>query len=150
VKTKDALKAGSVIRFEQDAPVRQPAAPEAAPATKRPRGLNIMRVAKIDPAKRRAAILPIKTDMRTIRKMVGRHVGEQLVTSIDNLQVPIWRVRGSLPVRGAAVLYGFAGYGPSDFPGSIDWLKRMIEFEPEGVERAINDKREEGDVPRED
>jgi hypothetical protein len=153
---KEILRGGSVIRFEEEAkPAVSSGLAPAAP-TKRPRGTDIIRIAKIDPEKRRAAILPISANMRVVRQMVGKHVGEQLVTSIDDLHVrvccetigkgKIWRVRGSLPVRGRAILYGFAGFGPSDFPGSSDWLKRMIEFEPEGVDRAINDERDAPDA----
>lgn len=137
-------------------PQRGAAAPSIAPPapTKRPRGSGIIRIAKIDPEKGIRAIIPVKADMRTVRKLVGsKHVGEQLVSSIAGLHVRvccatigegrIWRVRGSLPIRGRAILYGWAGFGPSDFPGTIEWLKRMIDFDPEGATMAINDKREE-------
>lgn len=136
-------------------PRPQPAHSPLAPATtKRPRGTDVIRIAKIDPEKGIVAIIPIKADMRSVRRAVGsKHVGEQLVSSIDGLQVfvccnnrlaegKIWRVRGSLPVRGRAILYGQAGFGPTDFPGDKVWLERMIDLDPEGATRAINDPRE--------
>lgn len=138
----------------------QPPAPpsmiaEPAPQ-KRPRGWQKIRVAKIDPDKGIRAIITVKADMKEVRKLVGKHIGEQLVTEIGGIHVrvacetvgkgKIWRVRGSLPIRGRALLYGFAGYGPADFPGDTAWLKRMIQFEPAGVDRAINDPREEADA----
>lgn len=131
-------------------------APSIAPPEppKRPRGADVILVAKIDPAKRIRAIIPIKADMRVVRRLAGsKHVGEHLVSSIDGLHVKvccatigegkIWRVRGSLPIRGQAILYGSAGFGPSNFPGDKAWLERMIDFDPEGATMAINDKREE-------
>jgi hypothetical protein len=157
MKRKHALKTAVAVHMTAGT---QPAAEDPfaalAPAapTKRPRGLKVMRVAKIDPDKGIAAIIPIQTDMRSVRRVIGaKHVNAELtLTSIDGLDIRlccacvqsdarIWRVRGSLPVRGRAILYGFAGYGPSDFPGDAAWLKRMIEFDPP-VERAINDPRE--------
>lgn len=119
-----------------------------------PRKVNVMRVARVDPLTRTAVIIPIQTNMRTIRRVVGaEHVGVQLVTTLENVQIhvcccnsvaegPIWRVRGSLPIRGRGILYANIGAGPADFPSTNDWLKRMIEFEPEGVTRAINDPRQ--------
>ena len=149
---KDDLKVGVALRMEVD---RQPAQAQTglAPApTKRPRGTNLIRVAKIDPENRRAAVVVIPASMRTVRQMVGKKVGEQLLTSVDGIHVrvacetigtgKVWRVRGSLPIRGKAILYGFAGYGPSDFPADNAWLKRMIEFDVE-VDRVVNQLREE-------
>jgi hypothetical protein len=131
-----------------------PPTPLVAPApTKRPRGTNVMRVAKIDPEKRIAAIVPIRADMRSIRRMVGsQHVGEQLATSFKghNIMVccaqvvsegKVWRIRGGLPFRGRAILYGYPEHGPADFPADAAWLKNMIQFDPEGIERAFNDPR---------
>jgi hypothetical protein len=155
MKRKHALKTATAFHITVDGkpPVQSGSsiAPEAP--RKRPRGLNIMRVAKIDPDKGIAAIIPIPTDMRSVRRVIGaKHVNAELtLTSIDGLDIrlccacvqsdtKVWRVRGSLPVRGRAILYGFAGYGPSDFPGDAAWLKRMIEFDPL-VERAINDPK---------
>lgn len=131
-------------------------APSIAPPapTKRPRGSDVILVLKIDPEKRIRALIPVKADMRVVRRLVGsQHVGEQLVSEINGLHVKvccatigqgkIWRTRGSLPVRGKAIMYGFAGFGPCNFPGDKAWIERMIDLDPEGATRAINDKREE-------
>lgn len=120
---------------------------------KRPRGLNVIRVAKIDPAKNIAAIIPIPATMKGIKRLLKTsHISMTLVTNIgmvptnaicghDVREGKIWRVRGSLPFRGPAILIGFVEGRPSDFQGDMAWLKRMIEFDPEGVDKATNDPR---------
>lgn len=139
-------------------PARPVPSPIVGPEpTKRPRGHHIMLIAKIDPEKRRCGLIPIRTDMRTVHRLVGPKVAEQLLTSVEGgLEIrvccecfgsgKIWRIRGSIPIRGKAILYGFAGFGPADLPVGPKWLERMIEWEPD-VPRAANDKREEPDEP---
>lgn len=109
-----------------------------------------MRVAKIDPEGQLRAVLPIVAKMSEVRRMIGaKKVSQQLIANIGGIQVfvccaqesagKIWRVKDGLPVRGAALMYGNAGQGAADFPGDVHWLQDNIEFEPEGVDRAINE-----------
>jgi hypothetical protein len=115
-----------------------------------------IRVAKIDPDNGFRALLRCRDgDMKEVRRLVGaKRVSHQLIANIDGIEVyvvpniepdpasKIWRVKDGLPVRGTAILYGDAGAGAASFPGDVIWLHENIEFDPAGVERAINDPTE--------
>lgn len=125
------------------------------------RGVNRIRIARINPYMKARAIIFIDANMRAVRKAVGsKHVGLQAIGSIGGIPIhvccdnslsagPIWRVKDSLPVRGSGIILANMGYGPADFPGDSAWLEANIEWEPEGVEKAINDPLVPSDAAQE-